>query len=170
MITLNSTILSYNKIREIDEYKPMLHPDSIYIPDDSNNRSFQKFIPDIYDLDKIEFNDLNIRRTLTPKTQNQTQLKKYFGNSVILNEKEKKDKYIESYPNVYSNEKEKSIHIKNFNEIDFRKEEIQNTNIYKNEKNKINDNIIIIKIFKLKQITINILNIKIILKNHQLII
>ncbi len=142
MITLNSTILSYNKIREIDEYKPMLPPDSIYIPGESNNLSFQKFIPDIYDLDKIEFNDLNIRRTLTPKTRNQTQLKKYFGNSVILNEKEKKNKYIESSPNVYSNEKEKSIHIKNFNEIDFRKEEIQNTNVYKNEKNKINDNII----------------------------
>ena len=142
MITLNSTILSYNKIREIDEYKPMLPPDSIYIPGESNNLSFQKFIPDIYDLDKIEFNDLNIRRTLTPKTRNQTQLKKYFGNSVILNEKEKKNKYIESSPNVYSNEKEKSIHIKNFNEIDFRKEEIQNTNIYKNEKNKINYNII----------------------------
>ena len=87
MITLNSTILSYNKIREIEEYKPMLPPDSIYIQNESINRSFQKFIPDIYDLDKINFKDFNLRRTLTPRVQNQEKIKKYFGSSIIINKK-----------------------------------------------------------------------------------
>ncbi len=142
MITLNSTILSYNKIREIEEYKPMLPPDSIYIQNESINRSFQKFIPDIYDLDKINFKDFNLRRTLTPRVQNQEKIKKYFGSSIIINKKEKSEKYMESVPNIYTNEKEKSINYTNFNEIDFKKEKIINTNIYKNERNKINDNII----------------------------
>ena len=143
MITLNSTILSYNKIREIEEYKPMLPPDSIYIQNESSNRSFQKFIPDIYDLDKINFKDFNIRRTFTPKAQNQVNLKKFFGSSIILPKNDNNEKYIESYPNIYTNEKERNLNYKNIDEIDFKKEGILNNDIYKNEKNKINENIAI---------------------------
>ena len=36
MITLNSTILSYNKIKELDEFKPILPPDSIFIPEEKS--------------------------------------------------------------------------------------------------------------------------------------
>ena len=140
MITLNSTILSINKIKEIEEYRPILPPDSIYIPQESNNRSFQKFIPDIYDLDKIEFNDLKPQRNSGPILRNQTTLNNYFLNSMIMMQNDKKDKYIESFPiNIYSNDKEKSIiNINTYKET----EQIENTNIYQNQKNKINDDII----------------------------
>ena len=56
--------------------------------------------------------------------QNQEKIKKYFGSSIIINKKEKSEKYMESVPNIYTNEKEKSINYTNFNEIDFEKEKI----------------------------------------------
>ena len=90
MLTLNSTILSYNKIKEIEEFKPMLPPDSIYITEDLNNRSFQKFLPDIYDLDKIEYNDFKYQRSSTPVFKNQSYFKKKFLNSIIMNQFDKK--------------------------------------------------------------------------------
>ena len=140
MITINSTILSYNKIKEIEELCPNLPPDSFSLPQESNNRSFQKFIPDKYDLDKIEFN-VEKQRNSCPFLKNQNTLKKYMLNSMMIMQNDKKDKFekIESLPiNIYNNEKEKSIlNINNYKEI----EQIQNTNIYQNQKNKINDNI-----------------------------
>ena len=145
MLTINSTILSYNKINEIEEYKPILPPESIYILQESNNRSFQKFIPDKYDLDKIDFNDIKPRRNSSPVIRNQMQIKNNFFNSMIMNQIEKRDKYIESFPiNIYSNDKEKSIiNINNYKANDILEEEgdIQNTNAYKKEKNKIENNI-----------------------------
>ena len=137
MITLNSTILSYNKIKEIEEYKPMLPPNSIYIPFEASNRSFQKFIPDIYDLDKIEFNDFNISRTFTPKAQIHGRFKNFFNTSMIIKKSNRNEKYIESFPNIYTNEREKSI---NCTDIDYN-QEIQSNNIFKKEKAKINKNV-----------------------------
>ena len=140
MITINSTILSYNKIKEIEELCPNLPPDSFSFPQESNNRSFQKFIPDKYDLDKIAFN-VEKQRNSCPFLKNQNTLKKYILNSMIMIPNDKRDKYekIDSSPiNIYNNEKEKSIlNIDNYKEI----EQIQNTNIYQNQKDKINDNI-----------------------------
>ena len=146
MITLNSTILSYNKIKELDEFKPILPPDSIFIPEEKKlNHSFQKFIPDKYDLDKIGLNDLKYQRNSAPTTptRNPIQLKSYFYNSIIFSPNAKKDKYIESMPiNIYNNEKERSIiNINNYREIDTTKEDLQKSNIYKKEKNKIDNDI-----------------------------
>ena len=145
MITLNSTILSYNKIKELDEFKPILPPDSIYIPEEhKHNHSFQKFIPDKYDLDKIGFNDLKYQRNSAPTTaRNQIQLKSYFYNSIIFSPIKKKDKYIESMPiNIYNNEKERSIiNINNYRDIDITKEDLQKSKIYKKEKDKIENDI-----------------------------
>ena len=151
MLTLNSTILSYNKIKEIEEFKPMLPPDSIYITEDLNNRSFQKFLPDIYDLDKIEYNDFKYQRSSTPVFKNQSYFKKKFLNSIIMNQFDKKtpknvynkynkyNKYIESFPiNIYNNEKEKSIII---NENDIMKDKIQYSKIFNNQINKIDNDI-----------------------------
>ena len=111
MITINSTILSYNKIKEIEELCPNLPPDSFSFPQESNNRSFQKFIPDIYDLDKIEFN-VEKQRNSCPFLKNQNTLKKYILNSMIMiqNDQKEKNEKVESMPiNIYNNEKEKSI-------------------------------------------------------------
>ena len=143
MITLNSTILSSYKIKEIEEFKPILPPDSIYMPEEKINKSFQKFIPDIYDLDKIDFNDIKCRRNSAPIARNLIQLKNYLYSSMIINQNQKKDKYIESIPiNIYNNEKEKStININNSKDIDITKEEIEKTQVYKNEKNKIDNDI-----------------------------
>ena len=149
MITLNSTILSYNKVKEIDEYKPILPPESIYIPEDINNRSFQSFIPDKYDLDKIDFNDIKYQRNSTPITKNKSHFKKYFLNSfMIMNQNqiqsEKKDKYMESLPiNIYNNEKSFKINNYNYydNDSNIMKEEVENTNVYKTQKKKIDDDI-----------------------------
>jgi hypothetical protein len=51
MITVNSTILSYNKINQVQEQIPIPSPDS-YIFEDK--KSAQKLMPDLYDLDRIE--------------------------------------------------------------------------------------------------------------------
>ena len=137
MISINTTILSYNKVKEIEEYKPILPPESIY-PEESNNRSFQNFIPDKYDLDRIEFNNLNCERSSTPLAKNQINLKSLFYNSEFLSPIEKKHKYIESLPmNIYNNEKEKSIDLNNNKEIKYVKDKIQNKNIYRSQKDKI---------------------------------
>ena len=44
MLALNSTILSYNKVNEIEEFEPILPLDSIDMPEELNNLSFQNFI------------------------------------------------------------------------------------------------------------------------------
>ena len=74
MITLNSTILSYNKVNEIEEFKPVLPPDSIDLPEELNNRSFQNFIPGLYDLDMIAFNTKKFQRNSTPIINNKIKL------------------------------------------------------------------------------------------------
>ena len=114
MITLNSIILPYNEIKEIDEYKPMLPPDSIYVPENLANKSFQKLIPDKYDLDKIEFNDLKIQRNSAPIKRDQEQyIKNNFYSTIMINnqnktEKNEEMKYQESYP-INIDEKERSL-------------------------------------------------------------
>ena len=143
MITLNSTILSYNKVKEIEEYKPIQPPESIFMPDEKNNKSFQKFIPDLYDLDKIDFTDKIIHRNLTPnEIRTQNNLKNNFLNSTLMiNPEEKKIYNI----NIYNNNSNQSKNIKkiDFNEDITNKEEVlNNNNIYQNEKHIINNNLI----------------------------
>ena len=77
MLALNSTILSYNKVNEIEEFEPILLLDSIDMPEEFNNLSFQNFIWDLYGLDKIEFTNKNVQRNSTPIINNRIKLKKY---------------------------------------------------------------------------------------------
>ena len=145
MITLNSTILSYNKVKEIEEYKPMLPPDSIYMLDEKNNHSFQKFIPHIYDLDEIEFNNKLVQSNSSPIIKIHNDLKNNFMNSImIINQGNEKNKDKEIFKNIYKNS---SVNSKNTKKIIFteedrlEKEEFRNNNIFKNEINKIDNNI-----------------------------
>ena len=143
MITLNSTILSYNKVKEIDEYKPMLPPESITLLDERNNHSFQKFIPNIYDLDEIDFNKKLAQNNSSPEIKEHNDLKKQFLNSVMVqgNEKERR-KDLEQ--NIYCNSTENFKNAKNIiytEEECFGKEEFRNNNIYQNEINIIDNNI-----------------------------
>ena len=143
MIALNSTILSYNKVKEIEEFKPMQPPESIILFEEKNNKSFQKFIPDIYDLDKIDFtNNINNSNSM-PTIKSKNDLKNNFLNSILItnNLDEKKEKEI--YPiNTYNNNAQiKNIKKINFNEDISNKEEVLNGNIFKNEKNIIDNNI-----------------------------
>ena len=141
MITMNSTILSFNKVKEIEEYNPILPPESIY-NEEIKNTSFQNFIPDKYDLDKIEFNNLNYERSSTPIAKNNYNLKSLFYNSILISQIDKKEKYIESLPiNIYNNEKEKSINYGKIKEIKYARDKIETSNIYQNQKNKIEDDI-----------------------------
>ena len=145
MITLNSTILSYNKVKEIEEYKPMLPPDSIYLLDEKNNRSFQKFIPHIYDLDEIDFHDKLVKSNSSPIIKAHNNLKNNFLNSIlIINQGNENNKDKEISKNIYKNS---SVNNKNTNkniyteEDRLEKEEFRNNNIFKNEINKIDNNI-----------------------------
>ena len=142
MITLNSTLLSYNKVNEIEEFKPILPPDSIDIPEDLNNHSFQHFIPDLYDLDKIEFNNKKFQRNSSPIINNKIKIKNYFFNSIIMKQIDKKDKLNEYIPlNIYSNEKEAEKNNDNnnyrFNGYNCKKEHIKNKNDFENQKKEI---------------------------------
>ena len=143
MITLNSTILSYNKVKEIDEYKPMLPPESITLLDERNNHSFQKFIPNIYDLDEIDFNKKLAQNNSSPEIKEHNDLKKQFLNSVMVqgNEKERR-KDLEQ--NIYCNSTENFKNAKDIiytEEECFGKEEFRNNNIYQKEINIIDNNI-----------------------------
>ena len=140
MITLNSTILSYNKVKEIEEYKPVDPPNSIDL-EELNNRSFQSLIPDKYDLDRIEYNNLKCQRNSTSVAKSQINLKSLFYNSGFTSQSEKNHKYAESLPiNIYNNQKDKNI-IFNNKEKGYARDKIQNKNIYLNQKNKIEDDI-----------------------------
>ena len=143
MITLNSTILSYNKVKEIDEYKPILPPESITLLDEKNNHSFQKFIPNIYDLDEIEFNKKLVQNNSSPEIKEHNDLKNQFLNSIMIqgNEKERGN---DIEQNIYYNSTETFKNTKNIiitEEECFGKEEFRNNNIYQNEINIIDNNI-----------------------------
>jgi len=143
MITLNSTILSYNKVKEIDEYKPMLPPESITLLDEKNNHSFQKFIPNIYDLDEIDFNKKLLQNNSSPEINEHNDLKTNFLNS-MMNQGNEKERGKEIEQNIYSNTTENIKNAKNiiFTEEEcFGKEEFRNNNIYQNEINIIDNNI-----------------------------
>ena len=60
MITVNSTILSYNKINQVQEQIPS--PDSYIFKD---KKSAQKLMPDLYDLDRIEDDYICAKRNAT---------------------------------------------------------------------------------------------------------
>ena len=143
MITLNSTILSYNKVKEIDEFKPMLPPESITLLDEKNNHSFQKFIPNIYDLDEIDFHKKLVQSNSSPEIKEHNDLKVNFLNSMMnqLNEIEG-GKDVEQ--NIYCNSTQNIKNAKNIiysEEECFTKEEFRDNNIYLNEINIIDNNI-----------------------------
>ena len=143
MITLNSTILSYNKVKEIDEYKPMLPPESITLIDEKNNHSFQKFIPNIYDLDEIDFNKKIVPSNSSPNIKEHNDLKNKFLNSIMIQGNEK-ERGKDLGQNIYCNSTENYKKAKNIiytEEESFGKEEFRNNNIYQNEINIIDNNI-----------------------------
>ena len=143
MITLNSTILSYNKVKEIDEYKPMLPPESITLIDEKNNHSFQKFIPNIYDLDEIDFNKKLVPSNSSPNIREHNDLKNQFLNSIMIQGNEK-ERGKDLGQNIYCNSTENYQKAKNIiytEEESFGKEEFRNKNIYQNEINIIDNNI-----------------------------
>ena len=144
MITLNSTILSYNKVKEIEEYKPMLPPESICFLDEKNNHSFQNFIPHIYDLDEIDFNNKLVRKISSPIIKTHNDLKNNFLNSMIINQANEKDKDKDIFKNIYNNSSVNSKITKRIiyaDEDRLEKEEFRDNNIFKNEINKIDNNI-----------------------------
>ena len=138
---MNSTLFSFNKVKEIEEYKPMIPPDTIY-NEESNNRSFQSYIPEIYDLDRIEFNNLKCQRNSTPTIKNNINFNNIFYESTFINQREKIDKYVESFPiNIYNNEKQENIKYDKYKEIEFIRDNMQNSDAYQKQKNKIDDDI-----------------------------
>ena len=138
---MNSTLFSFNKVKEIEEYKPMIPPDTIY-NEESNNRSFQSYIPEIYDLDRIEFNYLKCQRNSTPTIKNNINFNNIFYESTFINQREKIDKYVESLPiNIYNNEKQENIKYDKYKEIEFNRDNMQNSDAYQKQKNKIDDDI-----------------------------
>ena len=145
MISLTSTILSYNKVKEIEEYKPMLPPDSINLMDENNNHSFQQFIPHIYDLDEIEFNKKLRQNNSSPIIKTHNNLKKNFLKSIMItNQENDKIKDKEIINNIYKNSSVNNKNAKNivYTEEDrLEKEEFRSNNIFKNEINKIDNNI-----------------------------
>ena len=90
MISLNSTILSYNKVREIEEYQPLLPPESIL--NDQDILSFQEYIPEKYEIDKVEFNDLIFERKSAPYSERNKDYFSYIlfnkGNNSRIHRKE----------------------------------------------------------------------------------
>ena len=154
MITVNSTILSYNKINQIQEQIPIPSPDS-YIFEEK--KSAQKIFPDLYDLDRLEDHNICTQRKSTPNLNVKNILRKNYFNSVLM-DKSNLNNYNTNkvpvkvvQPNIYSNydEDDELESIKNSKEIKYENKNnfnnIKNSetnNIYKNEVNKINDDII----------------------------
>ena len=159
MITVNSTILSYNKIDQVQEQIPIPLPDS-YIFEEK--KSAQKLIPDLYDLDRLEDDNIYTQRNSTPILRSKNGLRNNYFNSVLM---DKSDINIKNYntnkvpvkvmqPNIYSNfdddeymesiKDSKEIYV-NDNNIKIIKKEKENNNInniYQNETHKISDDII----------------------------
>ena len=150
MITMNSTILSYNKINQVQEQIPLELPDS-YIFEEK--KSAQKLIPDLYDLDRLEGENIVIQRNSTPNLSSKNGLRRNYFNSVLMdislskNYNTNKVAQKVMQPNIYSNYEDVDIEslkeekdFNNSNNIDIKNEEIHN--IYQNESHKINDDII----------------------------
>ena len=152
MITVNSTILSYNKIDQVEEQIPIPLPDS-YIFEEK--KSAQKLIPDVYDLDRLEDDNICTQRNSTPNLRSKNGLRNNYFNSV-LNDKSNIKNYNTNkvpikviQPNIYSNFDDECMEsIKESNEIFVGENNIKNekenniNNIYQNESHKINDDII----------------------------
>ena len=149
MITMNSTILSYNKINQVQDQIPLEIPDS-YIFEEK--KSAQKLIPDLYDLDRLEDENEYIQRNSAPILGSRNKLKNYFLNSVELNKSFPKNYFTNNVakkviqPNIYSNYDDigiESLNVEQDNiENESKKQKEENNNIYENEIHKINDNII----------------------------
>ena len=147
---MNSTILSYNKINQVQEQIPLELPDS-YIFEEK--KSAQKLIPDLYDLDRLEGENIVIQRNSTPNLSSKNGLRRNYFNSVLMdislskNYNTNKVAQKVMQPNIYSNYEDVGIEslkeekdFNNSNNIDIKNEEIHN--IYQNESHKINDDII----------------------------
>ena len=149
MITVNSTILSYNKINQVQEQIPLELPDS-YIFEEK--KSAQKLMPDLYDLDRLENENIFFQRNSTPILGSKNGLRNNYFYSVFkdqpllqnFNTNKVTKKIIQ--PNIYSNYDDNGIEsirnskeLKN-NDIEEKKEDAKN--IYQNEIYKINDDII----------------------------
>ena len=153
MITLNSTILSYNKINQVQEQIPIPSPDS-YIFEEK--KSAQKLIPDLYDLDRLDDGNICTQRKSTPNLSSKNVLRKNYFNSVLMdksilnNYNTNKVPVKVVQPNIYSNYDDDELEsMKNSKEIKLEKKinfnNIKNpeiNNVYQNEVNKINDDII----------------------------
>ena len=156
MITVNSTILSYNKIDQVQEQIPIPLPDS-YIFEEK--KSAQKLIPDLYDLDRLENDNIYTQRNSTPILSSKNGLRKNYFNSVLM---DRSNVNIKNYntntnkgpvqvmqPNIYSNYDDECMEsIKDskeliINDVKTKNEQDNNiNNIYQNESHKINDEII----------------------------
>ena len=106
MITMNSTILSYNKINQVQEQIPLEIPDS-YIFEEK--KSAQKLIPDLYDLDRLEEENIYIQRYSSPILGSKNRLRNNFLNSVEMKNSPIKNYFTNNVakkviqPNLYSN-------------------------------------------------------------------
>ena len=153
MITMNSTILSYNKINQVQDQIPLEVPDS-YIFEEK--KSAQKLIPDLYDLDRLEGENIFIQRNSTPNLSSNNHLRKNYFNSMLMdislsknfNTNKVAQKVMQ--PNIYSNYEDVGIEslkeekdFNNSNNVDIKNENEQIHNIYQNESHKINDVIIL---------------------------
>ena len=134
MITVNSTILSYNKINQVQEQIPLELPDS-YIFEEK--KSAQKLIPDLYDLDRLEDENFFLKRNSTPILSSKNDIRNNYFNSVLND-----PSMIKIKRNIYSNFDDIGIEsLKESGDLkynlteDKKEEEINNIN-------KINDNII----------------------------
>ena len=153
MITVNSTILSYNKINQVQEQIPIPSPDS-YIFEDK--KSAQKLMPDLYDLDRIEDDYICAQRNSTPILSSKNNLRNNYFNSVLIeksilnNYNTNKGPFKIMQPNIYSNFEDDGIEsIKDPKEIKITNEKSSNiikqdkiNEINQRESQKINDDII----------------------------
>ena len=149
MITMNSTILSYNKINQVQEQIPLEIPDS-YIFEEK--KSAQKLIPDLYDLDRLEEENIYIQRYSSPILGSKNRLRNNFLNSVEMKNSPIKNYFTNNVakkviqPNIYSNFDDIGIESlddeQNNIENDVNHQKEEKNNIYENEIQKINDNII----------------------------
>ena len=152
MITMNSTILSYNKINQVQDQIPLEVPDS-YIFEEK--KSAQKLIPDLYDLDRLEGENIFIQRNSTPNLSSNNRLRKNYFNSMLMdislsknfNTNKVAQKVMQ--PNIYSNYEDVGIEslkeekdFNNSNNVDIKNGNEEIHNIYQNESHKINDDII----------------------------
>ena len=147
---MNSTILSYNKINQIQEQIPLELPDS-YIFEEK--KSAQKLIPDLYDLDRLEGENIFFQRNSTPNLSSKNCLRKIFYNSALMNDQSIPQNY-NTYkiskkviqPNIYNNYDDISIEsLKDKKNSKYENIEIKKTsenNIYQNESHNINNDII----------------------------